>query len=75
MGKVRESMKKKTIKSKVDLAVRNYAELASVGCPGMEGIRLRFQDGCGQWINAKMLRDEPEKVVEYLNDWMSDQFA
>ncbi|KKL89403.1 hypothetical protein LCGC14_1915060 [marine sediment metagenome] len=51
---------------------RNYAELASVGYPDLDGIRLRYSDGCGQWIVDHMLRDNPEDMVEFLNNWIKD---
>ncbi len=66
---------KRVVKAQVQPVMRHYAELASIGYPGMEGIRLRYRDGSGQWITPDTFINFPEKVVKYLNDWITAQYA
>ena len=52
-----------------------FVELASVGYPKMEGIRLRFKNGTGQWIRSQDLKKNPQKVIAWINDWIKSFHA
>ena len=52
---------------------KNFAELASIGYPHLTGVRLRYDNGSGQIFDADQLKENPERIVEYLNDWIESQ--
>lgn len=47
-------------------------ELARKGYPETKGIRLRYRDGSGLLISPERLRENPERIIEWINDWIDD---